>query len=133
MAITKLKQERLKRKWTLECVGQQLGITNQAIHLIETLKSNPSYDVLLKLEDLFGLPHRILLARADNDSQSNYTNSQPRGVEKVKELEKAHRKFDLDAEAIIDIAADGQLDCPERREAAASLYEKLGDVLGKPA
>ncbi|GHV34580.1 hypothetical protein FACS1894187_05440 [Synergistales bacterium] len=58
MQTTKLKQERLDRDWTLEYVGQQIGISNQAISQIETGKSKPSYDVLLKLLTLFDVEHK---------------------------------------------------------------------------
>jgi transcriptional regulator with XRE-family HTH domain len=49
-----LRQERRKRKWTQEFVAKQVGITNQAVNLLETGLRRPSYDVLVKLLDLFG-------------------------------------------------------------------------------
>jgi transcriptional regulator with XRE-family HTH domain len=63
MSITNLRKERLEKEWTLEYVGQQIGVSNQAVSAIEALKIKPSYDVLLKLENLFGQGHRYLFAQ----------------------------------------------------------------------
>ena len=51
---TMLKQERIKNGWTQEFVATQTGVTRTAYSLIETGKRKPSYDVLVKLLDLFG-------------------------------------------------------------------------------
>lgn len=59
-----IRQERIKRNWTQAYVGKQVGLTRTAIHDIETGKQLPSYKVLVKLEDLFGLPHRELFGAA---------------------------------------------------------------------
>ena len=59
--MTKLRRERIDRDWTLDFVAQRLGITIQAISAIELGKINPSYVVLLKLENLFDKSHRELL------------------------------------------------------------------------
>lgn len=48
-----LRQERLKRGWTLEHVAEQIGVTKPAIQMLETGVTKPSYDVLVKLLDLF--------------------------------------------------------------------------------
>lgn len=61
MQITRMRQERIKNSWTLEYVASEIGITNQAVSKIELGKSNPSYEVLIKLEKLFNLPHQELL------------------------------------------------------------------------
>jgi transcriptional regulator with XRE-family HTH domain len=58
-----MRQERLKKGWTQEYVGRQIGLTKVSIHDIETGKQKPSYDVLLKLENLFGKDHRYLFAQ----------------------------------------------------------------------
>lgn len=55
MLITKIKQERLKRNWTLEYIAKNIGLTNQAISRIETGKQKPSYDVLIKICKLFNV------------------------------------------------------------------------------
>lgn len=61
MQITRMKQERIKNGWTLEYVASEIGITNQAVSKIELGKSNPSYEVLVKLEKMFRLSHQELL------------------------------------------------------------------------
>jgi DNA-binding XRE family transcriptional regulator len=58
-----IRQERIKKGWTQEYVGQKVGVTKQSIHDIETGKARPSYDVLLKLENLFKKDHRYLFAQ----------------------------------------------------------------------
>ncbi len=57
--------ERLKRGWTLEFVAKQLGVSKSTIQRIEKGTRRPSYEVLCKLEDLFGMTHRYLLAKTD--------------------------------------------------------------------
>lgn len=52
--ITRLRQERLKRKWTLDFVAKKVGITKPTVQMVETGQRKPSYDVLVKLLDLFG-------------------------------------------------------------------------------
>lgn len=51
---TMLKQERQKHGWTQENVAIQVGTTKQAIQQFEANQCKPSYDVLVKLLDLFG-------------------------------------------------------------------------------
>lgn len=51
---TKLRQERETRGWTQEYVARQIGISSESVSMIETSKRKPSYDVLVKLLDLFG-------------------------------------------------------------------------------
>lgn len=51
---TVLRQERIKRHWTQEEVANRIGITKGALNNIEKNKRKPSYDVLVKLLDLFG-------------------------------------------------------------------------------
>jgi transcriptional regulator with XRE-family HTH domain len=69
MLATRLRIERKKRKWTQKYVGDIIGVSKTAVHDLETLKQNPSYSVLLNLEELFGLTHRELLAQI-NDNES---------------------------------------------------------------
>lgn len=70
-----LRQERIRRHWTQQEVAQQIGVTRTAYHHIETAQRNPSYPVLVKLEDLFRLSHRQLFALADDAPQSQGQNS----------------------------------------------------------
>ncbi len=59
--ITRMRYERIKKGWSLKYVADYLGITNQAVSKIELLKThNPSYAILVKLENLFNLSHRDL-------------------------------------------------------------------------
>lgn len=48
-----LRQERLKRGWTLEYVAEKIGVTKPAVQMLETGSTKPSFDVLVKLLDLF--------------------------------------------------------------------------------
>lgn len=61
---TMLWRERKARGWTQEFVEGEIGITPEAVSMLETGQRKPSYDVLVKLEDLFGLPHRQLFGEA---------------------------------------------------------------------
>lgn len=61
--ITKMRYERIKNGWSLNYVASKVGISNQAISKIELQKTkNPSYDIIVSLEDLFGLSHRELFS-----------------------------------------------------------------------
>jgi len=70
MTTLQIKRERLRNRWTLEHVASSIGVTNQAISSIENGKQKPSYENLVKLEDLFGIPHRELFAENDNLEQA---------------------------------------------------------------
>lgn len=48
-----LRQERLRHGWTQQYVAEKAGVTKSAILLLETGKTKPSYEVLVKLLDLF--------------------------------------------------------------------------------
>lgn len=64
-----LRQERLKRKWTLEYVAEQIGVSKPAVQMLETGSTKPSYDVLVKLLDLFDCNDpRILFGAATPDN-----------------------------------------------------------------
>lgn len=66
--MVKIRQERIKRNWSRKSVAEKLGITTSAYSYIETLKRRPSYEILVKLENLFNLSHRELFAQLpDND------------------------------------------------------------------
>lgn len=75
--ILVLRQERIARNWTQDFVANYVGVTPEAIHHIETGERNPSYPVLVKLEDLFHLSHRQLFALVDDAPQSQGQNSTP--------------------------------------------------------
>ncbi len=60
-----MKQERIKRGWTQEQIAHCIGITAEAVSMLESGQRKPSYEVLVKLEDLFGKTHRELFAEAE--------------------------------------------------------------------
>lgn len=67
---TRLEQERIKRGITREQLAKKIGITSEAIRLLEVGKRKPSYDVLVKLLDLFGYSDpRLLFAVTDDGDQ----------------------------------------------------------------
>ena len=69
---TVLRQERIKRHWTQEEVANRIGITKGALNNIEKNKRKPSYDVLVKLLDLFGYDDpRELFAEAPEPHKPN--------------------------------------------------------------
>lgn len=74
MKITRLRSERMKRGLTLEQVGKQVGVSKQAIHQIETLKSNPSYPVLQTLCNIFDLYDFNLLEQIEVKDPFSSTN-----------------------------------------------------------
>ncbi len=67
-----IKQEREKHSWTQEYVAERVGITAESVSMLETGKRKPSYDVLVKLLDLYGYNDpRQLFAAADEDDLSS--------------------------------------------------------------
>jgi len=66
----RIRQERLKNNWTQEYVAKQVGLKKVSIQQIETAQRKPSYDVLVKLENLFGEPHRKLFAAVEEEHKN---------------------------------------------------------------
>ena len=66
--ILRLRQERIRRKWTQNYVAKKIGVSEPTILLLETGERKPSYDVLVKLENLFHKSHRTLFAVADDEA-----------------------------------------------------------------
>ena len=60
-----LKRVRALQGWSQADVAKQLGITVQAYSMIETGKRDPSYKVLVALEDVFHTSHRELLRKEE--------------------------------------------------------------------
>lgn len=48
-----IRQERINKGWTQSFVAQQIGLTKASYRNIETWQRKPSYDILVKLLDLF--------------------------------------------------------------------------------
>ena len=65
--ISRMRYKKIKKGWTLDYVSMQVGISNQAVSKIELMKTkNPSYNIIVKLENLFGLSHRELFFLVEN-------------------------------------------------------------------
>jgi transcriptional regulator with XRE-family HTH domain len=64
--MNNLKNERKKRGWTQKYVSDRLNITKTQISDLENGKSFPSYKLLLKIEDLYGMCHRELFSKISN-------------------------------------------------------------------
>lgn len=65
--IRVMRKEREKRGWSCEYVAEKVGLSEEAIRLLETGQRNPSYPVLVKLEDLFQMSHRELFGEESPD------------------------------------------------------------------
>ena len=63
MVRTSLIQARRAKGWTQQEVADRVGIKKPMVCLIEKGHKNPSLDLANRLEDLFGIPQRILLAQ----------------------------------------------------------------------
>ena len=58
-----LKRERVKRGWTVSQVAAKVNVGPSMIYMMEKGKRKPSYEVLVKLEDLFQKSHRELFGK----------------------------------------------------------------------
>lgn len=56
-----LRDERKRRGWSMMYVGNMIGISKQYICDIEMGRRQPSYKVLIALENLFQKSHRELI------------------------------------------------------------------------
>ena len=56
-----LRQERIRRGWTQNFVAEQIGTEKSTVQMLETGRRKPSYEVLVKLLDLFGYSDPRLL------------------------------------------------------------------------
>lgn len=64
--MLRIKQEREYNNWTIKETAKMIGITKGAYRNIEAGIRKPSYDVLVKLLDLFGYEDpRLLFGEAD--------------------------------------------------------------------
>ena len=68
---TTIRQERIKRGWTQKYVAEKCDVSVQLVCDWENNRRKPSYDVLVKLLDLYGYNDpRQLVAAADETSLS---------------------------------------------------------------
>jgi transcriptional regulator with XRE-family HTH domain len=111
-----------------------LDITTRHYRQLESGGSDGSVKIWERLSQRFNVSINDLLAQDVDITQPDYSNSILGGVGQAKELESAIKSFGLDVDAIIDIAQDGRLDEPARRETAERLAKVLVAVLsGKNA
>ena len=59
-----LRQERIKRSWAQSYVAERIGVSKATVQMLETGQRKPSYDVLVKLLDLFNYDDPRKLFRA---------------------------------------------------------------------
>ena len=57
MEVTDMRTRRKAIGWSQKYVGQQVGISNVAVHNLEIGKKKPSHEVMLKICELFQVPH----------------------------------------------------------------------------
>lgn len=74
-----IRQERMRRGWTQEHVARKIGVTKATLQRIETGQRKPSYDVLVKLLDLFEYtdPRELFAAAATPTNPSIPRGRQP--------------------------------------------------------
>lgn len=66
--MLRIRHERINRHWTQAFVAEKIDTTKQTVQYLETGKIKPSYEVLVKLENLFNLSHRDLLEQVPNEN-----------------------------------------------------------------
>lgn len=80
---TTLRHERKAKGWTQNYVANQIGISPEAISMLETGQHKPSYDVLVKLENLFQKGHRELFGATSPDVEKQNSNPEKETTTKV--------------------------------------------------
>ena len=67
-----LRQERIQRGWTQEYVAEKCGVSPQSVCDWDIYRRKPSFDVLVKLVELFGYDDfRLLFAPVDEDNSES--------------------------------------------------------------
>lgn len=65
-----IRQERLSKGWTQDYVAEKIGIAKSTVQMLETGRRKPSFDVLVKLLDLFNCNDpRILFGAATPEEE----------------------------------------------------------------
>jgi DNA-binding XRE family transcriptional regulator len=119
---------------TQEEAANFLNITTRHYRQLESGDSDGSVKIWEQLSHRFDTSINDLLSQGVGVEQPDYINSISVGIGEAKELESAMKSFGLDVDSIIDIAQDGRLDEPARRETAERLAKVLVAVLsGKSA
>lgn len=65
----RLHELRIAQGTSLSQLGQELGITDEAVRLLEKAKRSPSFEVLLALADYFNVSLDYLCGRSDNPNR----------------------------------------------------------------
>lgn len=68
-----LRRERIERGWSQKSVAKQIGLTQTTLQKIETGQRKPSFNVLVKIEDLFGMDYRDLFNLPARQRRTNRT------------------------------------------------------------
>lgn len=71
--VAHLRVARKMKGWTLQYVADMVGVSNPAIHAIEMLKRKPSYEVAVRLEQLFNEPHLDLFREEIDIRRPSFT------------------------------------------------------------
>ena len=87
----KIRQERIQRRWTQGFAARQIGMTKAAYRNIETGQRKPSYDVLIKLLDLFDYNDPRKLFASMECEQDRQKTRNPDNENKITGI----RKFDV--------------------------------------
>lgn len=66
---SRLNRLRKEKKVSLYFLGEAIGVSNQAISLLEQGKRSPSFEVLLRLADYFDVSLDYLVGRSDDPAR----------------------------------------------------------------
>ena len=71
-----LRQERIEKGWSQSYVAEKIGTSKAAVQMLETGKRKPSYDVLVKLLDLFNYddPRKLFSAATPDNTKGPDSN-----------------------------------------------------------
>lgn len=60
---------RRKREMSMASIGSELGVTDEAVRLLEKGKRSPSFEVLCSLADYFDVSLDYLVGRSDDPTR----------------------------------------------------------------
>lgn|SRR5690554_1690762 len=82
-----LKKLRKEKGITQEELGKILGVTTSMVGMYETNARKPSYEVLLKMADYFGVSTDYLLGKSSDQKEGEMETE-------IQLIQKAHKKMD---------------------------------------
>lgn len=82
-----LKKLRKEKGITQEELGKILGVTTSMVGMYETNARKPSYEVLLKMADYFGVSTDYLLGKSSDQKESEMETE-------IQLIQRAHKKMD---------------------------------------